>query len=939
MTVRFWLITLCGLLSTALAGLFVLTPVETRTSVYSWPDTQVRNSSLPLFPYKPHRLDVTFSCADVHGIGEGVLLSTTAPRDVSRKDAVHDGLTIDIAENTINVAVGNHQIVTFSDEKNCEWSVFADETETTVAVDGDTVARIEDTPVVTGMFTEAPNNSELRVTVVPDTRYESSPGTFRIIWAVATVAALTAMFVLILRARNDGIRRTRLLPRRWWRPRALDVVVGGALACWLVVGAPTVDDGYIATMLKAAGDGDFVGNYFRWFNAPEAPFSWFYELYRPFIEVSGATWWLRLPSVLLGFVLWLLIDRLLLPRIARRPTPSARFAAAAAFLLWYVQFGVGLRPEPWVMLGTVTVFLLLERALATRNLAALGASVTAAGLTVAVTPSGIVALTPFLAAAFGLVRLIRHHGAVVVPVVLGAGSVALLPMFADQSLAAVLHSVEVRSAIGPNFGVLDESRRYADLFDPIRGGLNLRMPLLLLWLSIVVLAVLSLLRRTPGLAARPTHRMLVLTALCFAALVFTPTKYTHHFGAVGGLATVLFAAMVHTIGKGALRRAWQRSLFILALAAVTAYALAAPMRWWFLANLGVPWSLEQPNLGGLPLSTIVLAGGALLAVVGLLARRRPPWPAWLPPLVAVGTVLLEMSSLLYPAVTSRSGTYSVVNATVAGFSHSCGIEDWLEVEPDRRTGVLTPAPGTAGVIAHGFEPNAGYPDDVPPPVPYGTDTAPVWGSGGSAGSLTTPWYTLPEEAGSPESPPLVVPIAGAGAVSATVQFADREGTVHKELRLRLGDGTWREARLEPGDAERVRVTAVDRRDDDGWIAIGAPRIPRVVPLTDYLPVSEPVGLEWVNAFFLPCRQPASVAHGVTQPVSHLLTVGSDSSWLTRMSYSPAAGGPYAPLLEVAERVPVPTYLRGDKLREPIRVFRLDYVAPPLAEVSRQRIHR
>ena len=82
-----------------------------------------------------------------------------------------------------------------------------------------------------------------------------------------------------------------------------------------------------------------------------------------------------------------------------------------------------------------------------------------------------------------------------------------------------------------------------------------------------------------------------------------------------------------------------------------------------------------------------------------------------------------------------------------------------------------------------------------------------------------------------------------------------------------------------------------------------------------------------------------MAHGVTQPVSHLLTVGSDSSWLTRMSYSPAAGGPYAPLLEVAERVPVPTYLRGDKLREPIRVFRLDYVAPPLAEVSRQRIHR
>lgn len=941
MTVRSWLITLCGLVSTVTAGLFVLAPVETQTSVYSWPDTQGRNTALPLFPYKPHHLEVAFPCTDVHEVGEGSLLSTTAPRD-ELDESGHDGLTIDIAGNTVDVAVGDHRIATSSVGQDCEWSVVADETGTTVAVDGETIASTEDTPVVTGMFTEAPKNSGLRVTVVPDTRYESSPSPLRIALAAVTVAALTTMFVLLVRTRNDNdeVRRVRVLPRRWWRPHAPDAVVGAILANWLVVGAPTVDDGYIVTMLKAAESGDFIGNYFRWFNAPEAPFSWFYELYRPLVEVSGATWWLRLPSVLLGLVLWLLIDRLLLPRLVRRPTSLARFGAAAVFALWYVQFGVGLRPEPWVMLGTVVVFLLLERAVVTRSPATLGASVVAAGLTVAVTPTGIVALAPFLAAAPDLVRLVRHHGAVVVPVVFGAGAVTLLPMFADQSLAAVLHSTEVRTAIGPSYGVWDEPRRYADLFEPMRSGLNRRMPLLLLWLSMLVLAVLLVTRRARGLAVRPTRRGLVIAVLFFVALAFTPTKYTHHFGAIGGIATVLVAAVVHTIDEGALRRSWQRSLFTLALAAVTAYALAAPVRWWFVAGLGVPWSLGPPELGGLALSDIVLVGGTLLALAGLVgAWRLLPSPAWLLPLVATGTVLLEVVSLAYPALTSRSSTYSVAHATAAGFSDSCGIEDWLEVEPDRSAGLLAPAPGAEGVRAHGFSPDTGYPDDATPPAPYGTDKAPVWGSGGSAGSLTTPWYALPDDAGAPDSPPLVVPLAGAGAVSATVQFGDRDGTVQRELRLRLGDGTWREARLEPGDAERVRVTAVDRRNGDGWIAVGAPRIPRVVPLTEYLPVSEPVGLDWVNAFFLSCRQPASVAHGVTQPVSHLLSSGPDSSWLTGMSYSAGSGGPYAPLLDIAERVPVPTYLRGDKLREPISVFRLDYVAPPLEGVSQQRAHR
>ncbi|WP_024876595.1 arabinosyltransferase domain-containing protein [Saccharomonospora piscinae] len=928
MTFRVWLITMCALLSAVTAGLFVLAPVDQQSTRYSWPDGEVENRTLPLFPYEPHRLDVTFGCADVRSADEDLLLSTTAPRNAPVENGADGGLDIRASPNTVTVSVGDREVITSSVESACAWSVTSQETGTTVRRDGEVVAHTIEIPVVTGMFTEAPAQTGLRATVVPDTRYESTPGAARIALAAVTVAALAAMFVLLARTTLSGQRRVRVLPPRWWRPRPADAAVACVLAGWLVVGAPTVDDGYIVTMLKAAGDGDVVGNYFRWFNAPEAPFSWFYELYRGVAEVSGAAWWLRLPSVLLGLLLWVLVDRLLLPRLVPRATPLTRFAAAATFALWYVQFGVGLRPEPWVMLGVVAVFLLVERTVVTRSLGALGASVAVAGATVAVTPTGVVALAPFVAAAPGLARVVRLHGVRVLPVVLGSGAAALLLMFADQSLASVLHSTEVRTTIGPSFGVLDEPMRYDALLDPIQGGLNRRMPLVLLWFCLAVLIALLVARRVPGLAARPTRRAVLVSLLFFVALAFTPTKYTHHFGALGGLAAVLLAAVVHTVRTGALRPGWARSLFVLAAGAVSAYGLAAPLRWWFLAGTGTPWSLEPPDIG-IPLGEAVFAGGVLLAVLGLVVGwRRLPSPAWVLPCVVTGVVALEVLSVTYPAL-ARPGAYSVARATLD--PGGCGVERWLTVEPEPGTGLLRPVTGSSEVRADGFRRGA-YPPQAPPPPGYGEGGAPVWGSDGARGTLTTPWSTVPDGAASPDSPPLVVPVAGTGAVAATAQFADRDGTVTREVRLRLGGGTWREARLDPGSADRVRLVVSDAGDGQGWVAVGAARLPRVVPLPEYLPVSRPVALDWVSAFSLPCRSPAAVAHGVTEPVGHLVGAGPDSRWLAGMSTARAAGGPYAPLLAVARQVPVPTYLRGDKLSEPISVFRFDYVAPPLPGV-------
>ena len=50
------------------------------------------------------------------------------------------------------------------------------------------------------------------------------------------------------------------------------------LGVWTVIGPMTVDDGYIAGIVRGRDENGFVGNVYRWFNAPEAPFGWFYEV-------------------------------------------------------------------------------------------------------------------------------------------------------------------------------------------------------------------------------------------------------------------------------------------------------------------------------------------------------------------------------------------------------------------------------------------------------------------------------------------------------------------------------------------------------------------------------------------------------------------------------------------------------------------------------------
>ncbi|MFN8101759.1 MAG: arabinosyltransferase domain-containing protein [Mycobacterium sp.] len=753
-----------GLLGALLAIATPFLPVKQTTAQLNWPQNGVLDSvTAPLISYVATDLDISIPCSAALGLtgpGKTVLLSTV-PKQAPK--AVDRGLLIQRVNNNLAVIVRNTPVlvaplsaVASPDCRRLTFSAHADKV--TAEFVGLTQAQGTDTtpdnpkdplkgerggydfrPQIVGVFTDlsgpAPPGWTFSATI--DTRYSSAPTVLKlaamILGVVSTALALIALHVLDT---ADGVRHRRFLPARWWSMKPLDALVSAVLVWWHFVGANTSDDGYILTMARVSEHAGYMANYYRWFGTPEAPFGWYYDLLALWAHVSTASIWMRLPTLLMALACWWVISREVIPRLgdAVKHSTAARWTAAGMFLAFWLPLNNGLRPEPIIALGILLTWCSVERAVATSRLMPVAAACILGALTLFSGPTGIASIGALLVT-IGPLRTILHRRSAqfgLLPLLaplLAAVTVTAILIFRDQTFAGEMQASSFKSLVGPSLAWFDEHIRYERLFMASPdGSIARRFAVLTLLIALAVSVAMALRRgRIPGTAAGPSRRITGITIISLLAMMFTPTKWTHHFGVFAGLAGSLGALAAVAVTAHVMRSRRNRTIFAAAVLFVMALSFASVNGWWYVSNFGVPWSNQFPewHFG----FTTFLLGLSVLAL--LLAtyfhfsrRGEKPWrPTRLGKLLhsplaiaAWVVVLFEVLSLTLGMI-AQYPAWSVGRSNVQALTgRTCGLATDVLVEEDPNAAILSPVSVPAAQAlgagnSTGFSPN-GIPTDI-----------------------------------------------------------------------------------------------------------------------------------------------------------------------------------------------------------------------------------
>jgi arabinosyltransferase C len=755
-----------GVLGVLLAIATPLLPVVQTTAQLNWPQNGVFGSvDAPLISYVATDLTVTVPCEAAAGLagpgdaGKTVLLSTV-PKQAPK--AVDRGLLIVRANNDLVLVVRNVPVVTaplsqvlspacqrltFTAHADRVTAEFVGLTQGPNAEHPGSPLRGEKSgydfrPQIVGVFTDlsGPAPPGLSFSATIDTRYSSSPTQLKmaamILGVVLTAAALIALHILDT---ADGTRHRRFLPARWWSIGGLDALVIGVLVWWHFVGANTSDDGYILTMARVSEHAGYMANYYRWLGTPEAPFGWYYDLLALWAHVSTTSVWMRLPTLLMALTCWWVISREVMPRLghAVKQNRAAAWTAAGMFLAVWLPLDNGLRPEPIIALGILLTWCSVERAVATSRLLPVAIACIIGALTLFSGPTGIASIGALLVA-IGPLRTILHRryrrfGALpLIAPLLAAVTVTVILIFRDQTLTGEIQASMLKRAVGPSLSWFDEHLRYERLFMASPdGSVARRFAVLALILALAITVAMSLRKgRIPGTAAGPSRRIVGITIISFVAMMFTPTKWTHHFGVFAGLAGPLGALAAVAVTSVAMRSRRNRTVYAAVVLFLVALSFASVNGWWYVSNFGVPWSNEFPAWH-YAFATALL--GLTVVVLLLAAWFHFVAPDNGPPKTRLGTraagivqsplaiatwllVVFEVASLTL-AMTEQYPAWSVGRSNLQALTgKTCGLADDVLVEQDPNVGMLTPvgasvADALGAGLSEGFTPN-GIPADV-----------------------------------------------------------------------------------------------------------------------------------------------------------------------------------------------------------------------------------
>ncbi|TGD89296.1 arabinosyltransferase [Mycolicibacterium sp. CH28] len=752
-TVTRWVATVAGLVGFVLSVLTPLLPVVQTTATLNWPQGgQLTSVTAPLISQAPVSLTATVPCEVIRSMPpEGGTVFGLAPR--KGKEATLNSLFVNVSAQRVDITDRNVVIasvprarmtgcsrIEITSNADGTFATFVGLTDPTTGKEmrsgfADPNLR----PAIVGVFTDltGPAPPGLSMSATIDTRFSSKPTALKLaamlLAMTATVIAVVALWRL---DRLDGHRMHSWIPQRWRTFTAVDVTVVAGFLVWHVIGANSSDDGYILQMARVADHAGYMSNYFRWFGSPEDPFGWFYNVLALMTHVSDASIWMRLPDLICALVCWLLLSREVLPRlgpavVASRP---ALWAAGLVLMAAWMPFNNGLRPEGQIATGALITYVLIERAIIAGRLTPAALAIITASFTLGIQPTGLIAVAALLAGGRPILRILVRRRAIVgtwplILPLLAAGTIILTVVFADQTLATVLEATRIRTAIGPSQAWYTENLRYYYLILPtVDGSLSRRFGFFITALSLFASMFIILRRkRIPGVARGPAWRLMGVIFATMFFLMFTPTKWVHHFGLFAAVGAAMAALATVLASPAVLRWSRNRMTVVTAVCFVLSLCFATTNGWWYVSSYGVPFNNAMPRIAGITVSTIFFALFALSAMYtvwlhfntrdhgeGRLARALTTAPI---PLAAGFMVLVFVGSMA-AGVVRQYPTYSNAWANLRSFSGGCGLADDVLVEPDSNAGFLTPLPGDYGPLGPlggtnpvGFTPN-GVPDHI-----------------------------------------------------------------------------------------------------------------------------------------------------------------------------------------------------------------------------------
>lgn len=767
-----WLAILGSIIGFTLFIAVPFMPVNQSQTSLSWPQNGGLNSvNAPLVGYSP--LDLQFRvpismARELPDKDDGVLVGTMPPE---ADKATANGMQVRVRDGVLSVISKNRVLLSLNkaemkDNAGGVVVIHSTPDETSARVPGgfdedgeplgDTVKE-DIRPQVTGVYTDVPSDANpastafagLDVQIEIDSRFTSTPTTLKI----AVMAGGLVMLVLSLWAmsridRVDGARRVRWMRRDWWKPTFLDGIVVLVLAFWHFFGSNTSDDGYILTMARAAHDAGYMANYYRWFGVPESPFGWpYYDLLALMTHVSSTSVWVRLPATIAALAAWFVISRLVIPRlgngISRRRV--AYWSAAGVLLAFWLPYNNGLRPEPVIALATLMTWVCIERAILTRRLLPAACGVIIATLALGSGPTGLMAIAALLTGLPALIRIViqRHRalgGGLLAPVMqiapfLPAGTMILVGVFGNQTLATVLEAVRVRGIAGPNSAWYEEPIRwYSLMLQSNDGSLTRRFAVLVALVALgITIAALLRHRTVPGALAAPATRLVFIFLGTMFFMTFTPTKWTHHFGVYAGVAAALAALAAMAVSHWAINSVRNQLLFTGLMIFLLSYCMMSINGWWYVGAYGIPWFDKTPQydhfeFGNLVLliSLVVLGIGAAFTFVeeyrghrnpGSIASRLRIGTIAASP-IAVATFLVVTFSILsftkgmvsqYPAYTIGLGNMRSLSG------QTCQMAEDVLMETDSTDAVLKPVSGSQADSLAPDDWTQGFsPDGLPP---------------------------------------------------------------------------------------------------------------------------------------------------------------------------------------------------------------------------------